>query len=286
MLGRITVALFFVLLVWGNLVAGVKAGLACPDWPLCRGAVLPPLQFDVWMEFIHRLIAAVATIFLVPLSLRRIKAYPGAAKAVPIAALGLIACEIAFGGLVVLLEIPVQLTVVHFMIGLTVFLLACWMAVFDGKNIPARFTIRGYAGLFLAIGILLYSQASLGAYVRHAGAGLACPDFPTCLGEWLPPVFSGMVLAHFSHRLLAYSLALTIAALCAALFVNPQMAAQRKGAAALLVLTVIQIGVGAEVVQSGLHYAATAFHLAVALAMLMLLVGMFSDELSRQGGKP
>jgi len=54
MLGRITVALFFLLLVWGNLVAGMKAGLACPDWPLCHGRVLPPFRLDVWMEFTHR----------------------------------------------------------------------------------------------------------------------------------------------------------------------------------------------------------------------------------------
>ncbi|MBI1920312.1 MAG: heme A synthase [Geobacter sp.] len=286
MLGRVTVALFFVLLVWGNLVAGVKAGLACPDWPLCRGAVLPPLQFDVWMEFIHRVIAAVATICLILLSQKRLRSYPGTAKTVPIAALGLVAVEIAFGGLVVLLELPVQLTVVHFMIGLTVFLLVCLMAAFDGENIPARFSLRGYAGIFLAVGVLLYCQASLGAYVRHAGAGLACPDFPTCLGAWLPPVFSEMVLAHFSHRLLAYCLALTIGALCAAIYANPNLAGQRRGAAALLILALIQIGAGAGVVQSGLHYAATALHLAVALAMMMILVGMYSTELSRRGEKP
>ena len=47
MLGRITLALFFLLLVWGNLVAGLEAGLGCPDWPLCRGVVIPPLKFDL-----------------------------------------------------------------------------------------------------------------------------------------------------------------------------------------------------------------------------------------------
>src|SRR5690242_10695906 len=99
MLGRITVALFFLLLVWGNLVGGLKAGLACPDWPLCQGRMLPPFRIDVWMEFAHRLIAAVATISLVILSLKRLRAYRGLAKAVPLAAFGLLACEIAFGAL-------------------------------------------------------------------------------------------------------------------------------------------------------------------------------------------
>lgn len=283
MLGRIAVALFFLLLVWGNLVAGLKAGLACPDWPLCRGAVLPPLHLDVWMEFIHRVIAAVATVFLVLLAQKRFRTYHGAAKTIPLAALGLIAFEIAFGGLVVLLELPLRLTVLHFMIGLAVFVLVCLMAAFDGETASPGFTIRGYGGLFLAVGAILYFQASLGAWVRHADAGLACPDFPTCLGQWLPPVFSGTVLAHYSHRILAYCLSLTIASILAAVFVNPQLAAQKKEATVLLVLVVIQIGAGAGVVQSGLHYAATAFHLALALAMIMALIRMYVNVLPKKG---
>ena len=33
---------------------------------------------------------------------------------------------------------------------------------------------------------LCSSQLALGGYVRHSGAGLACPDFPLCSGERLP----------------------------------------------------------------------------------------------------
>ena len=83
MLGRITVGLLFLLLVWGNLVAGLKAGLACPDWPLCHGKVLPPWRWDIYMEFLHRVIAGVASLFLVALSIRRYRAYGGAARLVP-----------------------------------------------------------------------------------------------------------------------------------------------------------------------------------------------------------
>ena len=67
MLGRVTVGLIFFLLVWGNLVAGLKAGLACPDWPLCHGKVLPPFRLDIYMEFLHRVIAAVAGTALIAL---------------------------------------------------------------------------------------------------------------------------------------------------------------------------------------------------------------------------
>lgn len=286
MLGRITAALFFLLLVWGNLVAGLKAGLACPDWPLCQGKVLPPFRFDIWMEFTHRLIAAAATLCLIPLALKRFRAYGGPTKAIPLAALGLVAGEIAIGGLAVLLELPVRLTTVHFMTGLAVFLLAAYMAAFDGASSPPRFAVRGYAGLFLAVVALLYFQASLGAYVRHAGAGLACPDFPTCLGSWLPPYLGGDVLLQYTHRLFACVIAGTTAVLAAVTFLDDRLRVHRGPAVTLLILGIVQIGAGAGVVQSGLNFAATAIHLAIALTMLLVLGRMWVREATATGDTP
>ncbi|MEK6778067.1 MAG: COX15/CtaA family protein, partial [Candidatus Deferrimicrobiota bacterium] len=117
MLGRVTVGLFFLLLVWGNLVAGLKAGLACPDWPLCHGKILPPFRIDIYMEFLHRVIAALAGISLLGLCIRRFRDYRGGARSVPVLALALLSGEILLGGAVVLLQIPAQLTTVHFMVG-------------------------------------------------------------------------------------------------------------------------------------------------------------------------
>src|SRR6266545_4902083 len=158
MLGRITVGLFFLLLVWGNLVAGLKAGLGCPDWPLCHGRVLPPFRFDIWMEFMHRVIAAVATLSLLLLCRKRFKDYRGLAKAVPMTAIGIVAAQIAMGGLVVLLELPVQLTTVHFMTGLIVFLLVFYMMSFDGVREAAGFSLRHFAGLFFAMVVFVFHK--------------------------------------------------------------------------------------------------------------------------------
>lgn len=278
MLGRITVALFFLLLVWGNLVAGMKAGMACPDWPLCQGQLLPPFRLDIWMEFMHRVIAATATVFLLVLGYVRFRSYHGAAKAIPLAAVGLVAAEIVIGGLAVLLELPLQLTTIHFVTGLLVFVSALYMAAFDGEKEPAGFTLKGYALLFFGLGALIFSQAALGAYVRHAQAGLACPDFPTCLGHWLPPLLTGPMLIHFSHRLLAYFILVTTAILYIAALMDERLRRQRKPALFLVIIGILQIGVGAGVVQSGLNFAATALHLAVALVMLSTLGWMWARE--------
>jgi len=271
MLGRVTVGLLFLLLVWGNMVAGLKAGLACPDWPLCHGKVLPPWRWDIYMEFLHRVIAAIASLFLVALSLIRYRRYEGTARVVPVLAVLLLLAEIGIGGAVVLLETPVQLTTYHFMAGLLVFLLAFYMMAFDGQPERPGFSFRGPAALFLSLAALVYSQAALGAYVRHLEAGLACPDFPTCLGRVIPSFLGGAVLAHYSHRLVGYLILLT--ALALHLFVRRDLRqrANRGLAVSFLALAAVQVGVGALVVLSKLHYLATALHLAVALGMLSVL---------------
>jgi heme A synthase len=285
MLGRITVGLFFLLLMWGNIVAGLKAGLACPDWPLCYGKVLPPFRVDIYMEFLHRVIAAVAGVFLLALSYRRYRAYRGGAKAVPLLAVGLLLAEIVMGGMVVLLQLPVQLTTVHFTTGLFVFLLAYYMMSFDGVAKPASFSLRGYPGLFFGMGSLVFLLASMGAYVRHAGAGLSLPDWPTSLGGLVPGVLADGVLIQFSHRVLAALVALTIVALWAATALDDHLRKHRRMAGVLVLMILAQIAVGGAVVLTRLYFLSTALHLAVALVMLMMLARMWVRELS-PGGTP
>jgi heme A synthase len=271
MLGRVTVGLLFLLLVWGNMVAGLKAGLACPDWPLCHGKILPPFRWDIYMEFLHRVIAGVASLFLLALSIRRYGSYRGAARAVPVLVLILLALEIGMGGAVVLLETPVQLTTVHFMTGLLVFLMAFYMMTFDGVSEPPAFAFRGAPALFLSLLALVYFQAALGAYVRHLEAGLACPDFPTCLGRWVPSFFDNGVLAHYSHRVMGYLILLTALALYLSIRRDPRQRENRGLATAFLFLVAVQVAVGALVVLSGLEFLAAALHLAVALGILSVL---------------
>ena len=286
MLGKVTVGLFFLLLVWGNLVAGLKAGLACPDWPLCHGKVLPPFRFDIYMEFLHRVIAAVAGGFLVVLSLRRYRDYRGAARAVPLLAIGLLAGEIVLGGMVVLLQIPVQLTTVHFMAGLVVFLLAVYMDSFDGVLEPPVFSFSGRSTLFLGTGALVFLLAALGAYVRHAEAGLACTDWPTCFGGIVPKVLSGPVLIHFSHRVLAAFVFLTIVALYAAIGLDRRLQESRGLARLLLLLAIGQVVIGGAVVLSRLYFLAAGLHLAAALGMLLVLFLLWAREIRRGEALP
>ena len=235
------------------------------------------------MEFGHRVIAAVASVFLLALAARRFKRYDGAARAVPVLALLLILAEIGMGGAVVLLETPLHLTTVHFMTGVLVFLLAFYMMTFDGVRERPAVVFHGPAALFLSVVALVYSQSALGAYVRHLDAGLACPDFPTCLGKWIPPYLDGPVLAQFSHRTLGCLVLLTAVTLFLFVIRDPRQRENRPLALAFLVLVVAQIGVGALVVLSGLNYLAAGLHLAVALGMLSVLADLWMKTARAEG---
>ena len=59
-----TTMLLFGLIVLGSVVRTTGSGLACPDWPLCQGRLIPPFQFNVLIEWFHRLFALLTSVTL------------------------------------------------------------------------------------------------------------------------------------------------------------------------------------------------------------------------------
>ena len=122
--------------------------------------------------------------------------------------------------------------------------------------------------------IFIYWQVVLGAYVRHSNAGLACPDFPKCLGYWLPPYLSETVFVHLSHRIsgiiiLLISIYLFVKGLIDK--VNINVSYNLKW---LLILVFAQIGVGVFVVVSKLAFSMTAIHLLIALLIVGVILNL------------
>ncbi len=282
MLGKIAVSLLFLLLVWGNIVAGLKVGLACPDWPLCHGKVLPPFRWDIYMEFMHRVIGAIASVFIVLLSYNRFRSYIGVARLIPILTVFVLLFQIILGGVVVLLKLPVDLTTFHFSIALIIFSLTFYMAFFNGMEKKPTFSIADYSGLFFLIALLVFTQAVLGAYVRHSEAGLACPDFPKCLGYWVPPGLSGIVLTHFSHRSLAYFIFITVVFLYAFSYIKTVLVDNRSKILILLLLIILQVIVGISVIHSKLYFLTTAFHLTIALLILSTALYIWFQDMAEK----
>ncbi|MEM7008334.1 MAG: COX15/CtaA family protein [Thermodesulfobacteriota bacterium] len=268
MMGKIVLFLLFILFIWGNLVAGLHAGLGCPDWPLCYGEVVPPYRWDTYMEFMHRVIGGIASIFLIIFCYMRFRAYSGGVKLIPIITVLLLIFQIILGGIVVILELPVDLTTFHFGNAMLIFALTLYMYHFDGKDNKPSFGLTGYKGLFFLLAIIIFIQLVLGAYVRHSSSGLACPDFPTCLGYWIPPELSGMILNHYAHRTLAYIITIITAVLLIVSYYSDALKKYRLELWLLVAFILVQILLGVGVVFSKLNFAVTALHLTFALLIL------------------
>jgi len=150
------------------------------------------------------------------------------------------------------------------------------------------FNLRYFA---LLTSVCTYALIVLGGTVRVTDSGLACPDWPRCHGQWIPPMETN-VLIEFSHRLAAASVGILIVAL--ALIVwrwhRDNRLAVIATTAAVVVL-IAQVLIGGVTVNMELPDTIVALHLGIALVLLALVVATtvlaFSGDLtSRRTGTP
>jgi heme a synthase len=263
-----TVAAVFLLMTLGNIVSATGSGLACPDWPLCHGSLIPPLRPDVLVEYGHRLAALAASLLLLSTIIATLRrSGPRGAGRVGIALLALLGIQIGLGGVTVLLKLPHLISTAHLVNALLIFggllLLASAAESRPAAAFPGSARLRRLA--VAGLGVLLF-QLALGGYVRHAGAGLACPDFPLCSGDILPGHWLAVV--HWSHRWLGIILLGFFAQLVMASRRTPL--ALPGGLAGMLALLQVSLGIAAVLLR--LEPPVRAAHAAVGYALWGALV--------------
>ncbi len=255
----------FVLMTLGNVVSATGSGLACPDWPLCHGSIIPPLRADVLIEYSHRLAALAATVLIVAttvLTLRGTRA-PGLRRLAWLLP-ALLAAQIALGGITVLLKLPHLISTAHLVNALLILAGLIVLARALRPSVPARAgggddRLRRLARVGL---IVLLVQLALGGYVRHSGAGLACPDFPLCSGDLLPTQWLAGV--HWVHRWLGV--------LLLGLFIHVAVAGRTAATRLVAALAVLQVALGIAAVLLQLTPGVRAAHAAVGYSLWAVLV--------------
>ncbi len=119
--------------------------------------------------------------------------------------------------------------------------------------------------------IATFALLILGGVVHGTGSSLACPDWPTCYGEWMPEMTGGILYEH-SHRLLGTVVGLLTIGVAVTLHLQrasaPRLA--RLGWLALAVV-VFQGVLGGVTVMLRLPTAVSTAHLATAMAFFCLL---------------
>lgn len=277
----------YVLVVLGALVRANGAGLACPDWPLCFGELVPRFDIKIAFEWGHRALAGSVGIVFAALSLAVLRQPALRARVglgLLITAL-LLTVQIVLGGLTVLELLAAWTVTSHLVVG-NAFALAlvlvgrCLLAMDSEATSEAELAPSALRWMTTIAASLLAVQIFLGGLVSSTYAGLACPDWPTCLNGAYFPSWQGAQGLHLFHRLVGYGCLIAIV-IAAALSRSHRGAKIWLATAALFAL--FQVVVGITNVLLRLPVEVTGLHSALA-AGLICTMGVAVREVWRGTG--
>jgi heme A synthase len=152
--------------------------------------------------------------------------------------------------------------------------------------VPGRVRVAGVLTLDRLAGATVVATMGvilLGAYTKAIGAGLSCPDWPTCYGTWVPflhpeimaeaPYTAWQVFVEWAHRGLAAVTGLLILATAIRAWRSergPPLA--RRAAVAAAVLLPFQVVLGGLTVTESLEPVIVTAHLGMAVLVFAGLV--------------
>ncbi len=177
---KIAIATLLLMAV-GSATRVMNAGLACPDWPLCYGQLIPSQQMNlqVFLEWFHRLDAAIiglSTLALVGLSLWFRRSLPNWLPWAAFGSLTLILFQGVLGGLTVTQLLRFDIVTAHLGTALVFFASLIAIALCLTPKSPNQSTI--ISGQLTGIGIvatsLVYAQCLLGGLVGSRWAVRQC----------------------------------------------------------------------------------------------------------------
>lgn len=175
----IAIATWMVMAI-GSATRVMNAGLACPDWPLCYGSILPSEQMNlqVFLEWFHRLVASTvgfATIVLFGASWYFRKSLPKWLPWATSGSLSLVVGQGILGGLTVTQLLRFDIVTAHLGTGLLFFSSLVAIATALGNEASEALSASPkIAWMGLTAAGLVYLQSILGALVASQWALHQC----------------------------------------------------------------------------------------------------------------
>ena len=259
----------YALVVLGGVVRVSGSGLGCPDWPLCHGRVLPPLDLHAIIEYSHRTAASLTSTLVVLTAAVAWMAWRNRRDLVVPAtlAVSLLAVQVVLGAITVRLELPPMIVLAHLATAMALLGAVCVTAVASLMPMPAEPAdaqsarrARGAAGG-------TYLLILTGSLVVGSGASGACDAWPLCGGGFRLAV-EGSPAIQLLHRGVAAVIGLLVVmSLLSVLARHRRQPAVRATVALTLAALAFQVAVGAAVVTLHLPAVLRGLHLALASAV-------------------
>ena len=299
----------FVVIALGAWTRLVDAGLGCPDWPGCYGfVVFPTTEAEIQLaesrypqfpyeidkaipEVVHRYFAAALGFLAILLVYFAFKyQLPKKIKAITSFLLFFICCQGLFGYLTVSLKLLPIIVTGHLFGGFITLSLFFYLFLNTTDGIKnhniGHLKVLGGIALFALI-----VQIFLGVWTSTNYASLACADFPTCQGKFIPEMDfregfnlaqevgpnylyglldnEARVAIHYSHRISAIVLTIIFLILISRLWFSS--AAPLASTLGVVLITQISLGI-MNVVYVLPLYIAIAHNLVAALLLLATLM--------------
>ena len=274
-----TLGTAILLVTIGVIVRATGSGLGCPDWPLCHGQLLPPLNdTKAWIEWTHRTVAAIIGFEILGLAIlawldhrdRPSLLWPS------VGAVGLVGFQAWLGRETVRLgnsggSVTAHLAAALLLVALLVYVTvrARYPARLGDGAASQRFTLLAAFATVATFALLLF-----GSQVTATDSALVFPDWPLMNGSLVPPL-TDVTSAHVLHRWVAVVVGVIVAGLAVAAWRTQR---NRQSLVRLATWTAglfaLQVIVGGLQVVTRLSAWSQTLHLALGAVIFAMLVGL------------
>jgi len=263
----------------GVVVRATDSGLGCPDWPLCHGQVIPPLDDGkAWIEWIHRGVAVIVGFEVLALAILAVRDHRRQRSIVlpSLAAVLLVFFQAWLGRETVRLgnsgeSVTAHLATAMSLVGLLVYVTvrSGYPVHIGGRGASQRFTLLAAFAAVATFALLLF-----GSHVTATDSALIFPDWPLMGGTLVPPL-TELTSAHVLHRWVAAIVGVIVVIVAIVAWRtqrdHPILVRLSLWAAALYL---VQVAVGGLQVVTRLAAWTQTLHLALGATIWALMAGL------------